>query len=764
MELSISALLTNFTQDKLIAPKAIEKKLGCEDAISLHRLQIALDALEKMGILVKERGKYRRVIGEGVIEGKLRCSSKGFCFAIQDEEGTEDVYIRESQLSNAWNGDRVLVKVTKEGRRRRSPEGEVQLILERGNPSVIARVEQTEQGFRGVPLDDRLLFELELRPSDRVPDLDAAVDQLVHAEICRYPLGQYLPIAQVTQVLGNDTQSAADRELVCCKYDLNRGFSEAAIKAAQAHTSKLKKTDFKNRLDFRKVQTITINTDSTAEHFADGALSLEPMAAGISRLGIHVADVSHYITPDTSLDREASKRGTAICMDEMGLALVPEDLSLARLAPGQERLALSLLFLFNKSGEVLEYEIQPTVIQVDHALSYQQAQAILQQQTGSADLADLKPIFPLVERLGALSQIIRQHRQQRGSFDLSLAANRFYGYDDEGLLGAMARHSVDDLAYTLVTEIMVLSNQTVISHLQALGLPAVYRVQSPPDVYDVQELIKLAANLGIQLSLSQEESVQPQDFQNFAAQLRGSELAPLLMELLLKTLKPAVDSAKPGPHFSLASVQGYGHFCSPLRRYADLINHRVLWAIFEHGRDRKTSRAKEQVNLRHSTCLDQVSWNILPPEIQRDLEAMIAIAMPNLLERERIAQQAIKDLQGLQKVKQMQQRTGEVLRGLITGIQSYGFFVEIEDLMVEGLVHVSSLKDDWYEYRSRQQTLIGRKNRQQYRLGDRVEVQVKSVDYYRQQIDLVVVGGGSEAPADDELEEPDGEEFESQRD
>lgn len=187
MEFSIAALLANFTDDKLVAPKVLEKKLECNDEESIQKLQIALDALEKIGLLVKERGRYRRVTEDGIIEGKLRCSSKGFCFAIQDIEGADDIYIRESQLNHAWNGDRVLVKVTKEGSRRRSPEGEVKLILERSNPSVLARVKHIENQFRAVPLDDRLLFELELQANGTEPE--QAVDQLVHVQVLRYPLG-----------------------------------------------------------------------------------------------------------------------------------------------------------------------------------------------------------------------------------------------------------------------------------------------------------------------------------------------------------------------------------------------------------------------------------------------------------------------------------------------------------------------------------------------------------------------------------------------
>jgi ribonuclease R len=191
-----------------------------------------------------------------------------------------------------------------------------------------------------------------------------------------------------------------------------------------------------------------------------------------------------------------------------------------------------------------------------------------------------------------------------------------------------------------------------------------------------------------------------------------------------------------------------------VRRYPDLLVQRSLHALFDEGRDRKSSRSKETVNLRHSSSHGNITWNVLPPEIQQELETYFAAQVIHLSEREKVAQEAEQDLEGLKKAELMRERTGEIFHGLITGVQSYGLFVEIEELLVEGLVHVSSLKDDWYEYRSRQQTLVGRKNRKQYRLGDRIEVQVKSVDYYRQQIDLIAVGGGSEATDDEINPEP----------
>lgn len=764
MELSISTLLTAFSDDKLVAPKVLEKKLLCEDEDSLRRLQIALDALEKIGVLAKDRGKYRRITEEGVIEGRLRCSSKGFCFAIQDVEGAEDVYIRESQLSKAWNGDRVLVKVTKEGRRRRSPEGEVRLILERANPSVIARVKQTEQGYAAVPLDDRLLFELELRPSEAVPDLSAAVDQLVHVEILRYPLAQYPPYGQVNQVLGSDAQSAASIELVCCKYDLPRGFSKMATEVAAGLPTKVRKADTKKRQDLTGVFTVAIAAPGIGAQLQDHALSLTQTEAGNWQLGVHIADAAYYVEPDAALDREAWKRGVTVYLDDLVIPLLPPQLTeqLNHLSHAQERLALSTLITLTPTGEVVEYEIQPSLIQVDQTLSDEQVQEICDRIGNDAtNPADLPPAEALIAQLQNVGQMLQEQRHQRGAFELVSPMLERPQDSDEGLTGVVVR-SHPSVARTIVSECLILTNQLLATHLQALGVPAIFCTQGAPELYDAQELVKLTGNLGLSLSLTHEEQVLPQDYQAFSQILSATENSPILINLLLNTLKPITYSAAPGTHFGLALSTPYGHFTAPLRRYGDLLNQRILHTVFAEGRNRRTTRAKERVNLHHSSCHGQISWNVLSPETQRELEAAVASTLFQLNERAKLAQQAARDLDGLQKTKQMQERTGEDFRGIITGIQSYGFFVKIETLMVEGLVHVSSLKDDWYEYRSRQQTLIGRKNRQQYRLGDYVDVRVKSVDYYRQQIDLVVVGGGSEA-TDEDLEDI-GEEFEPDND
>lgn len=760
MDFSISTLLKSFTDDKLLAAKALEKKLDCPELVNDRQLQIVLDALEKIGILAKDRGKYRRVAEEGVVEGKLRCSSKGFCFAIQDEDDTEDIYIRESQLNTAWNGDRVLVKVTKEGRRRRSPEGEVRLILERSNPSVIARVKKTEAGdYRAVPLDDRLLFELVLQPEEDGPSLEEAVDQLVHVDVLRYPLGDHPPLGHITQVLGSDAQSAADTELVFCKYDLPRTFPPEVEAAAEALPKKLRKTDQKKRLVLQDLPTFTIGDAPVHPIQLDHAFSLEKTKEQHWRLGVHITDLVHYIDPDSALDRQAGQRSASIYLGDAVLSLFPDVVvdRIGTLKVGVDQLAISVLITLNDQGEVLEFELQPTVIRVDHHLSYDQAQTLIDPDAPGSVAVDsktLKALQPTLIEWQQLGEKLQAQRWQRGSFDIHVPERLPQIMGDEGDMGAVVLAPPLGVQQVVV-DVLALANQLAMSHVQALGLPVVYQIQPPPDAQDLQDILKLAANVELSLSLQADDTVQPQDFQTFSQIFRTSDLSTVLFELLRATLKPVQYSAVPGPHFGLAQVQHCGHFTSPLNRYSDLINQRILHAVFTEGRDRRTSRAKERVNLRHSSCHNAISWNVLPPEVQRDLETLLTEAIPHLNEQVDLTRQAAEDFVGLQKTKQMQAHTGKILQGIITGIQSYGFFVRIENLMVEGLVHVSSLKDDWYEYRSRQQTLVGRKNRCQYRLGDRVEVEVKSVDYYRQQIDLIVIGGGSEAADDDEVEMPE---------
>ncbi|MGF1488401.1 MAG: ribonuclease R family protein [Prochloraceae cyanobacterium] len=747
MEFSIATLLSHFSEDKLVAGKVLEKKLGCEEAESIEKLQIALDILEKIGILSKERGKYRRILEDDVVEAKLRCSSKGFCFAIQNVEEADDIYIRESHLSNAWNGDRVLVKIIKEGTRRRSPEGEVKLILERANPSLLATVKQNNGDFSAVPLDDRLLFELFLKQNGN--NLETAIDHLVHVEVLRYPIGSHPPVGKVKRILGSDAEQAADTDIICSKHDLPIAFPEQVIKAASSIAPNLDCGENEKRQDLRHLLTLAIEAENDRGDIPsiENAFTLEKTDTGQWQLGVHITDVARYVEPESPLDLEAKRRGTAIYLGDKILPLFPEEITIASsLLPGKDRAAVSVFLTFDEKGSVVEFEILPSLVNVDHLLSYGQVQTML----GNPDEVESEMVRVkdmLGDLIFSLSPLVKAQRLQRGGFEITVAHTQST-YKDESRLGAILVASYEPVR-AFLCELVILVGKVVAEHLSALGVPAIYCTQPDPDWEELEDLLKLGGNLGLNLKLSSEEEISPLDYQNLTQEFTKSSANKILNYLLQSTLRQVRYISHPGTHFGLAYSDGYTHCVSPGQRYVDLFIQRVLKAVFEQGRDRRHSRVKQSVNLTSSTCHGKINWNVLPPQIHSQLDLESHSLISHLNDRDKLAEDAERDLQGLKKAEKMKERTGQIFQGLITGVQSYGFFVEIEDLLVEGLVHVSSLKDDWYEYRSRHSCLVGRKNRIAYRLGDRVEVEVKSVDYYRQQIDLVTVGGGSTASNED---------------
>jgi ribonuclease R len=749
MEFSIATLLSHVSSEKLVTSKILEKKLGCETPSSVQQLDLALELLEKIGILVKEKGKFRREPTDQIVEAKLRCSSKGFCFAIQDEESADDIYIRESHLSNAWNGDRVLIETIKEGTRRRSPEGSVKLILERANPSILARVKRLETGdYRATPLDDRLLFELNVTEDSNLGtngreqiNLDEVIDHLVHIDVLRHAIGQDLPMGQVVRVLGTTAESAADIDIVTCKHDLHQTFSPAVEAAAQKIATGLKDPIADKRVNLTALPTIAV---SELAGPIDSALTIERLEGEIWRLGVHIADVASYIAADDRLDRDARKRGTAVYLGEDTIPLLPAAVHQAcGFSAGAERLAMSVFLSLNDLGELIEFNIQPSRIRLDWLLHPSQIQAVLAGEPTEIDPQAIEIIKPIWE---TIAPAFRAQRRSRGGLEVDFIQKQA-PFVDEGRLGAIF---LDD-PQSLLTDVMVMANYAVAVHLQALQVPGIYAVQHHPELVEVNDTIKLAINLGLSFEGEVETEISVADLQRLSLQFADSPVPQVLNYLFKSLLKTTVYSSNPSTHFGLAIENGYTHCVSPLRRYPDILVQRVLHEVFASGRDRKTSRAKEIINLGSSSCHGQITWNVLTPTVQQELESQIAGSIAHLNDRTKIAQDAENDLAGLQKAEKMKARTGEIFQGLITGVQSYGFFVEIEDSLVEGLVHVSSLKDDWYEFRPRYACLVGRKNRTSYRLGDRVEVQVKSVDYYRQQIDLVTVTSMlSEAAAADE--------------
>ncbi|MDX1977675.1 MAG: ribonuclease R [Pseudanabaenaceae cyanobacterium bins.68] len=747
MEFSISQVLENFNDDKLVAPKLIEKKIGITSETQAQQLQIALDALAKVGILVKDKGRYKRSETEQLVEGKLRCSSKGFCFAIQETEGAEDIYIRESDLSNAWNGDRVLVKVTKDGVRRRSPEGEVRLITERANPTLLAKVKsESETSVRAVPLDDRLLFEIELVEDPEHQDLTLAMDKLIHLEMVRYPLANQLPKAKIVKILGDDPESTADIDLVCCKYNLPREFSGELLAEAAGISAQ---SDLPRR-DLTDLPVVIIG-----EH---PGISLEPIEQGW-RLGVHIPDLASYVAVDSLLDQAAKQRLRSFFLGEnMTIPLFPPLPILAQ----SQICTISVIMELDQIGDLLGFEIYPAEVKVTSRLTYDQAE---NQAEHDPQLAQL------LQAIATLSAQLQQQRQGIGAIGL---AQLSWSESDEGLVGVPVFLKSRPLQGRLC-ELMILANRAIATHIAALGLPGIFRTQAPPELNQLQEWGKLVASMGIELNWGDPDKIQSQDLQQALDLIDGltdSHRIDILKYLLYELLLPGEYSEVKGSHFGLGMVdRAYVHGVSPQHRYADLITQRLLHLVFKEGRDRRSSRSKEGVDLCSSKCHGQVSWSVLPPEPERQIRAEIEQFCSKLNQQDLIFRKGLTDLDGLRKAEVMASKVGESFYGIITSVQSYGFFVQIEALMAEGLVHVSSLKDDWYEFpqtnnkgkgkQSQPTLLVGRRSGRQYCLGDRILVEVKSVDYYRQQIDLVAavsaVGDDSfgHSPVEPEHPEPD---------
>ncbi|MEN9226088.1 MAG: ribonuclease R [Thermostichus sp. HHBFW_bins_43] len=750
--------------------------LQAQDPEAEEMLEIALEGLVRAGFLEQsgDPPRYRRQQDESLVVGRLRCSSKGFCFAIRDEPGVEDVYIHGSNLSGAWNGDQVLARVTKDGNRRRSPEGEVVAVIERVNSTLVGRLKQTEQGLRVVPLDDRLLFELALPESQPLATPEGSPTErlegrVAYVEVERYPLGDLPATGTIRKLLGNGPDASIDADLVCCKYNLPQEFPASVLEAAAALPKKLSRSDLKGRRDLRDWLCVTLEPlDLQHPHGLEPnvAVSLQARSEGGWLLGIHIADVPHWLEPartDDSLhplEQEAQQRTATVYLDTMVLPLFPPEVhNRLALLPQQERLAYSLLLNISSEGSLEGFEIQPSLVQSRAHLSYGQVQALL------ATAADLSPdeempeLMALLQNLLRLSQILRVKRHQAGGFDLPLLDLLTPHSADESSYGPLL---VSDRlsAHALMTEVLLLANQTLGNHLRQLGIPSLARVQPAPSAEALQSFLRLANSMKLDLNLQDPDTVTLADWQRICARITAPDVlasgaSPALVAQMLATLPPVEYRLQPLPegeslgHFGLGLRDPYATFTAPLRRYGDLLNLRALHLALSKGRDRRSTRVKTGVDLHSHTCHGQINWNVLPPKVQEEWQEFLQRQLEGLRQGHQVRQQAEQELMGLKRSEFMQKHLGEVFPGLIIGVQNYGFFVQVDPILAEGLVRVSSLKNDWYEYRNRQQALVGRKSRQQFRLGDRVEVQIKNVDYYRQQIDLAVIGEGRPYEEDD---------------
>lgn len=738
MNFTVANLIDQLPAQEQLSLSTLEQALGLGSPSEQQQLRIALTALVRVGVLQETDQGISRVEDEDLIEARLRCSSKGFCFALR-EDGGEDIYIRDNQLNHAWNGDRVLVRITREGGRRRSPEGGVQCILERNTTSLLAQVEQHNERLLAVPLDDRLLTNIEL-PSTDSQYLKPADEAVVEVRVDRYPVGQLPSQGHVARSLAVNAGPEADLDLLITKHGLRE------LPAAPRAT--LKSTESKDREDLTALPTFLLQLWSSVEAPILPAVSLESSETG-HKLWVHAPAVAERLGFAGALDLHLRDQAEALCLGGSWIPMLPANLTkAAAFKAGSSEAALSVVLELSPEGDLQHYRFCRSTIKPDGVVDAKALTALAERKpkarTTPAALKALKDQLPLLEQLIALAEVLRQKRLASGSIDLDLAMPAIEGLGDLGVpepdesrQGWLVQLDPATEPAGLLRELVLPAHRALGRHLCALELPAIYAVNPAPEAEALNDVAKAALALEIPLELSADGNATAQEL---AQAFAGSDRCRVLQQQLRDPLKPVSFSAEAGANALAGETTALAPWCCPGLHYADLWNQHVLSLLLSEGKDRPSVRHKTRVDIAGDSSHGLIDWPLLPPSQIQPLEEGRSIALLHRLNgRCRFAADLQADALAMAQARQAEPLVGQTLTGVISGVQSYGFFVEVPPSQVEGLVHVSSLKDDWYEYRSRQNRLVGRKNRRSYMLGDAVEVTIQKVDVLRHQIDLAVV-------------------------
>ena len=757
MKFTVSDLLDQLSDSEPTPLAGLEKALGLSTDSEREQLRVGLEGLSRLAIVSEAETGLRRLPTPDLLPARLRCSSKGFCFALRDDGG-EDIYIRDHQLNHAWNGDRVLVRITREGGRRRSPEGGVQCILSRGTTSLLAQVEQRDNGpLVAVPLDDRLLTSIELPDDDR-GHAESAEDSVVEVCIDRFPVGQYGARGHVARSLPVRGGAAADRDLLLTKHHLHS-------RPAAPRTS-LRQPEEKGRTDLTALPVLLPSSWQGTDAPALPGLSLEEREGGGWRLWVHAPAVAERLSAGGSLDLWLAQQGEALCAGSQWLPLLSASLAKAsRLAEGERREAVSVALDLTAEGNLEHFRFSLSTIvptaRLEAAALVALAERKPKARTVPAALKPLKDHLGLVENLLTVAALLRQRRIEAGSIDLDLATPPLESLGDlrtpppdasrEGWLVRLPETE----PMGLLREAVLLAQRALGRHLAALQLPALFARNAPADPDDLNEVAKAALALEIPLELGAEGNA---DAAELAAAFSATDRSRALHQLLRDALQPVELDSQPGPNALAGESEAYAPWCCAALHYADLWNQQLLTTLLTQGKDRPSVRHKNGVDLASDSCHGVTDWPLLTPTALAPFQEALTHGLAQRLNgRGRFAMEVQADGLAMAQARFAEPLVGQTLTGVISGVQSYGFFVEVPPSQVEGLVHVSSLKDDWYEYRSRQNRLVGRKNRRTYMVGDPVEVVIQKVDALRHQIDLAVVlseaDAGLESSSEGRLED-----------
>ncbi len=659
-------------------------------------LEEVLNALLESGkIELSNKGKYSKARGR-VAVGRFIGNVRGFGFV--EIDGESDIFIPEEKVHGAMNGDTVKVAISP-GQRGKRLEGSITSILEHATTRLVGSFDRLK-GFGFVlPDNAKMGQDIYVALSD---SMDAQSGAKVVVELTRYGTEGKRPEGRIVEILGDDRDPGVDILSILRAYELPTEFPEEVEMEAQNRNVPVAAGAMEGRLDLRNLLTITIDGEDAKD--LDDAITLRKEEDGY-RLGVHIADVSHYVQEGSLLDGQARERGTSVYLVDRVIPMLPKDLSngICSLNEGVDRLALSCIKRIDCKGNVIEHEIAETVICVNHRMSYTSVKKIL----ADADPAEIKAyedLVPNLREMEELAAVLRGKRRKRGSIDFDFPETKVL-LDEKGRARDLCPYE-RNVATRMIEEFMLVANETVAQDAFWQDLPFVYRSHENPDFEKMKGLAALVGGLGFSLRLGQEE-LHPKELQKLMERIEGSPQEDFISRLLLRSMKRAKYTTECTGHFGLATTY-YCHFTSPIRRYPDLQIHRILKENL-HG------ALGEKRREHFSTLLPEVATHSS--------------------QTERRADEAEREVLKLKKAEYMEQHLGEEYEGMISSITSWGIYVELPNT-VEGLLHVSRLEGDFYHYQEETYEMVGEVTGRRFKLGQKIKVGVAGVDRLTRTIDF----------------------------